>query len=216
MRKLQVGTILLGVIVFAPVQAALGQEVAYANESRPGYVIFFSNGPAHLSNVAVETIQMAAAEADRSDGLVRLVGPVGYATVVKDELVRGGVPARAIVVVPRTASALPAIGDGVGEPASVEIHYWPGEHRRQSGSNLVASARRQRNHSLSGGSGFGPASLQIQGGEYEKSFDPVVHSGVWRRLLEAAANLDRSGTRSRSEGSLYCPCKDSRQCCAGP
>jgi hypothetical protein len=38
----------------------------------------------------------------------------------------------------------------------------------------------------------------------------VVHSGVWRRLLEAAANLDRSGTRSRSQGSLYCPGEDCR------
>jgi hypothetical protein len=46
--------------------------------------------------------------------------------------------------------------------------------------------------------------------EYETSFDPVVHSGVWRRLLEAAANLDRSCTRSRSQGSHYCPCKDRR------
>ena len=124
MRKLHIGTILLSCLLVAPIQAAFAQaDVAYSNETTPGYVIFFSNGPAHLSNVAVETIQMAAAEADRSDGLVRLVGPVGYATAVKDELVRGGVPARAIVVVPRTASALPAIGDGVDEPASVEIHY---------------------------------------------------------------------------------------------
>jgi len=43
------------------------------------------NGPAHLSNVAGETIQMATADADRSAGLIRVVGPVDYATVVKDE-----------------------------------------------------------------------------------------------------------------------------------
>jgi hypothetical protein len=42
----------------------------------PGYVIFFSNGPAHLSSVAGETIQMAAADADRTTGLMRVVGPV--------------------------------------------------------------------------------------------------------------------------------------------
>jgi hypothetical protein len=124
MRKLQIGTILLGGLLVAPIQGALAQEVAYANESRPGYVIFFSNGPAHLSNVAGETIQMAATDADRAAGLVRVVGPVGYATVAKDELVRDGVPARAIVVVPRSANALPAIGDGDGEPASVEIYYY--------------------------------------------------------------------------------------------
>jgi hypothetical protein len=43
MRKLQIG-ILLGILL-ASFQAASAQEVAYANESAPGYVIFFSNGP---------------------------------------------------------------------------------------------------------------------------------------------------------------------------
>ena len=52
---------------------------------------------------------MAAADADRSAGLVRVVGPVDYAGVVKNELVRDGVAARAIVVVPRTANALLAM-----------------------------------------------------------------------------------------------------------
>ena len=56
-------------------------------------------------------------------GLIRVVGPVGYATMVKNELVRNGVPARAIVVVSRTAGPLPASTDGISEPASVEIHY---------------------------------------------------------------------------------------------
>jgi hypothetical protein len=123
MRKLQISTILLGGILLAPFQSSVAQEVAYANESTPGYVIFFSNGPAHLSSVAGETIQMAATDADRSAGLIRVVGPVGYATVVKDELVRDGVPERAIVVVPRTANVLPISDDGIAEPASVEIHY---------------------------------------------------------------------------------------------
>ena len=127
MRKLQIG-ILLGGILLSPFQAALAQEVAYANESSPGvsgpgYVIFFSNGPAHLSSVAGETIRMAAADADRSTGLVRVVGPIEYAAVVKDELVRDGVPAPSILVVPRTENALLAVGDGINEPASVEIHY---------------------------------------------------------------------------------------------
>jgi hypothetical protein len=43
--------------------------------------------------------------------------------VVKDELVRDGVPARAIVVMPRTASALPAADDGIADPETVVIHY---------------------------------------------------------------------------------------------
>ena len=122
MRHLKAGTILLGSLILAP-SAFAQTEVAYANEPKPGYVIFFSNGPARLSSVAGETIQMAASDADRSAGLVRVVGPAAYASAVKDELVRDGVPARAIVVVPRTASALPGMGDGISEPASVEIRY---------------------------------------------------------------------------------------------
>jgi hypothetical protein len=123
MRKLQISTILLGGILLAPFQSAAAQEVAYANESTLGYVIFFSNGPAHLSSVAGETIQMAATDADRSAGLIRVVGPAEYASVVKDEMVRDGVPEGAIVVVPRTANALPGPNDGIAEPATVEIHY---------------------------------------------------------------------------------------------
>jgi hypothetical protein len=94
MRLLKFGAILLGGLILPP-SAFAQTEVAYANEFRPGYVIFFSNGPAHLSSVAGETIQMAAADADRSLGLIRVVGTVGYATVVEDELVRDGVPVRA-------------------------------------------------------------------------------------------------------------------------
>jgi hypothetical protein len=123
MWKLQIGTVLVAGILLAPFQTVSAQEVAYANQTTPGYVIFFSNGPAYLSSVAGETIQMAAADADRTTGLVRVVGPVEYATAVKDELVRDGVPAPSILVVPRTENALLAVGDGISEPASVEIHY---------------------------------------------------------------------------------------------
>ena len=74
MRRLQISTILLGGILLAPFQAASAQEVAYANESSPGYVIFFSNGPAHLSSVAGETIQMAAAGNTRAQVEAHLRG----------------------------------------------------------------------------------------------------------------------------------------------
>jgi hypothetical protein len=122
MRHLKAGTILLGSLILAP-SAFAQTEVAYANEPRPGYVVFFDKSGGKLSSVADETIRRAASDADRSAGLVRVVGPADYAATVKAELVRGGVPARAIVVVPRTANALPAMSDGISEPASVEIHY---------------------------------------------------------------------------------------------
>jgi len=127
MNKLHNGAILLSGLVAAPFQASMAQttNVAYASEPRPGYVVFFDKGTARLSSVADETIRRAAADADKSAGLIRVVGRADYADAVKNELVRDGVPARSIVIVPRTDSPLPTIADGVSEPAnrSVEIKY---------------------------------------------------------------------------------------------
>jgi len=55
MGTLQISTILLGAVCWHRFQAAQAQDVAYANESRPGYVIFFGNGPPHLTSGASET-----------------------------------------------------------------------------------------------------------------------------------------------------------------
>ena len=126
MKKLHIGAILLGGLVAAPLQASMAQTTSVAHaQPRPGYVVFFDKGTAQLSSVADQTIRKAAADADQSAGLVRVVGRADYANTVKNELVRDGVPARAIVVVPRTDNPLPTIGDGVSEPANrrVEIRY---------------------------------------------------------------------------------------------
>jgi hypothetical protein len=127
MKKLHIGAILLGGLVAAPLYTAMAQttNVAYASDPRPGYVVFFDKGTVRLSSVADETIRRAAADADKSAGLVRVVGRADYADAVKNQLVRDGVPARSIVVVPRAESLLPTIADGVSEPAnrSVEIKY---------------------------------------------------------------------------------------------
>ena len=127
MKKLHIGAILLGGLVAAPLYTAMAQttNVAYASDPRPGYVVFFDKGTARLSSVADETIRRAAADADNSAGLVRVVGRADYADAVKNQLVRDGVPARSIVVVPRAESPLPTIAHGVSEPAnrSVEIKY---------------------------------------------------------------------------------------------
>jgi hypothetical protein len=129
MKKLHIGAIVLAGLVAAPLHASMAQSTnvayAYENEPRPGYVVFFDKGTAQLSSVADETIRKAAAGADRSAGLVRVVGRADYADSVKNKLVRDGVPARAIVVVPPTDSPLPTIGDGLSNPDNrrVEIKY---------------------------------------------------------------------------------------------
>ena len=128
MKKLHIGAILLGGLIAAPVQASMAQttNVAYAYASeRSGYVVFFDKGTSQLSAVANETIRRAAADKDKAAGLVRVVGRADYAAAVKNELVRDGVPARSIVVVPKNGNPLPTIADGVSDPAnrSVEIKY---------------------------------------------------------------------------------------------
>jgi hypothetical protein len=123
MRKWQIGIALVAGLSFALLKPAFAQtNVGYADETAPGCVIFFSKGPAYLTTAAEVTIQMAAADA-RSSGLVRVIGPVEYAIAVKDELVRHGVPAPSILLVPRTEKALLAVDDGTDEIASVEIYY---------------------------------------------------------------------------------------------
>jgi len=127
MKNLRLGAILLGGLVVAPFQASMAQttNVAYASAPRPGYVVFFDKGTGGLSSVADETIRRAAADAGKSGGLVRVVGRADYADTVKNELVRDGVPARSIVVVPSTGNSLPTVAGGVSEPANrrVEIKY---------------------------------------------------------------------------------------------
>jgi hypothetical protein len=129
MGKMQISAILLsGGLVVAPLQASMAQsaEVAYASAPHVGYVVFFDKSTGRLPGVAEETIRSAAKDADRSAGPIRLVGRDDYAAVVKDRLVREGIPARSIIVVlPRADNPLPSVGDGVSDPSDrrVEIHY---------------------------------------------------------------------------------------------
>jgi hypothetical protein len=128
MKNLRIAAILLGGLVIAPFHVATAQttNVAYASQPQPGfYMVFFDKGTARLSSVAGETIRHAAVNADKSAGMIRVVGRADYAQAVKNELVRDGVPARSIVVVPRIDNPLPTIADGVSEPANrhVEIKY---------------------------------------------------------------------------------------------
>jgi hypothetical protein len=126
MRKLQIGAILIGGLLVAPFEAAFAQtQVAYAQDSgapyvtSARYVIFFDKNAGQLSSVADETVRTAAADPDRPAGFLRVVGRSDYATTVKYELMRYGVPTYAIVVTP----AVKTMAEGTGEPSTVEIQY---------------------------------------------------------------------------------------------
>jgi hypothetical protein len=104
MKMMRIGGIALSALVVVPVQASMAQspQVAYASESRPADVVFFDKGASLLSGAAAEIIRNAAVDADRSAGLIRVVGRDDYAAV-----------------------PLPAIADGVTDPSErrVEIRY---------------------------------------------------------------------------------------------
>jgi hypothetical protein len=126
MRKLQISAILIGALLVAPFEAAFAQtQVAYAKDSSaryvtsPRYVIFFDRNAGQLSSVADETVRLAAADPDRPAGFLRVVGRADYATTVKYELMRHGVPTHAIVVTP----AVGTMPEGTSEPSTVEIQY---------------------------------------------------------------------------------------------
>src|SRR5260370_38589439 len=109
MKKLHIGAILLGGLIAAPLQASMAQttNVAYAYASeRSGYVVFFDKGSSQLSAVANETIRRAAADKTKAAGLVRVRGRADYAAAVHNGVVRDGVPARSVVVVPQKCSPL--------------------------------------------------------------------------------------------------------------
>ena len=119
-KKLHIGAILLSGLVAVPLQAVPGTDdergLRLCERAAGRLRGLFDKGTATLSSVADQTIRKAAADADRSAGLIRVIGRADYANVVKDELVRDGVPARAIVVVPQKGQ--PTSGDRrQGEPA---------------------------------------------------------------------------------------------------
>lgn len=118
-----VGLVFAGILVgVAGEAAAQSTNIAYA-APRSDYVVFLDRG-ATLSPVANETVRMAA-EAAKSAKTVNIVGRRDYAEVVKNQLVKDGVPARAIAVTPIAHEGLSSVSDGLSDPAKrrVEISF---------------------------------------------------------------------------------------------
>jgi hypothetical protein len=117
------GLVFAGILAGAAGEAAAqSTNVAYG-APRTDYVVFLDRG-ATLSPVATDTVRMAA-EAAKSARTINLVGRRDYAEVVKNQLVREGVPAQAITLTPKADHALPPVFDGMPDPAKrrVEISF---------------------------------------------------------------------------------------------
>ena len=118
------GLVFAGIIAGVAGQAAAqSTNIAYGSAPRMDYVVFLDSG-ATLSPVATDTVRMAA-EAAKSARTVNLTGRREHAEVVKAQLVREGIPARAIMVTPKTDDVLPPLRDGMSDPAKrrVEISF---------------------------------------------------------------------------------------------
>ncbi len=118
MRKLSSAFILASLIV-APV-TAMSQDLASApNTPVSDHMVFMANGETRVPASALETIRSAADAAKSAP--IRIEGRSDYANAVKQELVRQGAPAEAIIVRPTPVKPLVKVGDGIADPTERRV-----------------------------------------------------------------------------------------------
>jgi outer membrane protein OmpA-like peptidoglycan-associated protein len=111
----------VGGLLLAPISAAMGQStnIAYASAPRSEFVVFFDS-TGELPTAASKTIHQAV-KAARSADTVRITGRTDHAKVVKNELVRQGIPAESIVITHDAGSPLPKPADGLKDPLNRRV-----------------------------------------------------------------------------------------------
>ena len=98
---------------------AMAQDVAaLVPPPKSEFMVFADRGSHALSPTAVATVRAAA---NSATGKVTLVGRSEDAAQVKDELVRQGVRADAIVVKNEVGAPLPKPGDGLSDPTDRRV-----------------------------------------------------------------------------------------------
>jgi hypothetical protein len=123
MQKYRIVAVMLGGLFLASPAMAQSTHLAYATgEPRSEYMVFLEkNNQLPPSATPMVSKAVSAAKAGKT---IHLVGRADQADVVKQEMIRGGAPASAIVVAHEPAKALPKV-DSLGDTASrkVEIKY---------------------------------------------------------------------------------------------
>lgn len=123
MQKHRIVAVMLGGLFLASPAMAQSTHLAYATgEPRSEYMVFLEKG-----NVLPESatpIVSKAVSAAKAGKTIRLAGRADQAEVVKQEMIRDGAPASAIVVAREPTKALPKV-DSLSDTASrtVEIKY---------------------------------------------------------------------------------------------
>mgnify|MGYP003338296369 FL=1 len=111
--------LLAGGLLMGTAVTAMAQDVAaLVPPPKSEFMVFADKGGHALSPTAVATIRAAA---NSATGRVTLVGGGEDAARVKEELVRQGVRADAIVVKSEVGSPLPKAGDGLSDPSDRRV-----------------------------------------------------------------------------------------------
>jgi hypothetical protein len=123
MQKYRIVAVILGGLFVASPAMAQSTHLAYATgEPRSETMVFLERGNV-LPESAIPMVSKAS-KAARAGKTIHLVGRADQAEVVKQEMIREGAPANAIVVAHEPSKALPKV-DSLSDTASrkVEIKY---------------------------------------------------------------------------------------------
>jgi hypothetical protein len=123
MPKYRIAAVVLGGLFLASPAMAQSANLAYATgEPRAESMVFLERGNV-LPESAVPLVSKAT-KAAKAGKTIHLVGRADQAEIVKQEMIREGAPANAIVVAREPVKTLPKV-DSVGDASSrkVEIKY---------------------------------------------------------------------------------------------
>ena len=119
MRKYTLALV-AGSLLMGAAGVASAQDLATAvAPSKSEFMVFTEKGSHALSPTAIATIRSAVNDARGSR--VTLTGSPQNVAAVKNELLRQGVPANAIVARNDTSSPLPKAGDGLSDPSERRV-----------------------------------------------------------------------------------------------
>ena len=123
MPKYRIAAVVLGGLFLASPAMAQSTNLAYATgEPRAESMVFLERGNV-LPESAVPLVSKAT-KAAKAGKTIHLVGRADQAEIVKQEMIREGAPANAIVVAREPVKTLPKV-DSLGDASSrkVEIKY---------------------------------------------------------------------------------------------
>ena len=123
MRKYGIAALTIGGLFLAPVAMAQSTHLAYATgEPRSEHLVFLEKG--NMLPSSATPVLAKAADAAKSGKTVMVVGRGDQVEVVKQQMIRDGAPATAIVVAREPSKPLPTV-DSIGDVTSrkVEIKY---------------------------------------------------------------------------------------------